>query len=67
MNKLAVKRARTKRMYTILMAERSFVRDVMERKVTPEVEAFTVEATRRSHQVRNAAFLNKFRKLPLAA
>lgn len=49
------------------MAEQKFVQEVLSRKVTPEVDAFTAAAVQRSHQARNAAFLNRFRRTSLAA
>lgn len=61
MSKTAAKRI-VKRAYVVRMAERSFVKEVLERKVTPEVEAFTAAASARSHSVRNAPFLSRFRK-----
>lgn len=67
MSKIAVKRAATRRSYTLRVAERAFVKQVLERKVTPAVEEFTAAASRRSHQARTAEFLNKFRKQSLAA
>lgn len=50
-----------RRAYADRMAELQFVREVLARKVTPEVEAFTAAAVQRSHQARSAAFLNRFR------
>lgn len=47
-------------------AEQRFVREVLSRKVTPEVDAFTAAAVQRSHQARSAAFLNRFRRTGLA-
>lgn len=67
MSKTTVKRALTMRSYTLRMAERTFVKQVLERKVTVEVEEFTAAASLRSHQARTAEFLNKFRKQPIAA
>jgi hypothetical protein len=67
MSKATVKREVTKRNYALRMAERTFVKQVLERKVTPDVEAFTAEASRRSNEVRTAHFLVKFRKHPTAA
>lgn len=67
MSKFAVKRAVTRRSHTLRVAERAFVKQVLERKVTPEVEEFTAAASRRSHQVRTASFLDKFRKQSIAA
>jgi hypothetical protein len=50
-----------RRTYTDRMAERQFVRELLTRKVTLEVEAFAVQASNRSHQVRHASFLERFR------
>ncbi len=54
----------TRRAYADRMAERQFVREVLARKVTPEVEASLAAAAQRSHQARNAAFLERFRCQP---
>lgn len=54
----------TRRAYADRMAERQFVREVLARKVTPEVEAFLAAAAQRSHQARNADFLERFRRQP---
>lgn len=67
MSKIAVKREVTRRSRALRVAERAFVKQVLERKVTAEVEEFTAAASRRSHQVRTAAFLDRFRKQPIAA
>lgn len=56
----------TRRTYADRMAERQFVREVLARKVTPEVEAFLAAAAQRSHQARNADFLNQIRRQPAA-
>lgn len=57
----------TRRAYADRMAERQFVREVLARKVTPEVEANLAAAALRSHQARNADFLERFRRQPDAA
>lgn len=62
MSKPAKRIAAPKHPFSGRVAQRAFVAQVMARKVTPEVVAFTQEATVRSHQVRTATFLEKFRK-----
>lgn len=56
-----MKTASSKRHNLERMAEKKFVQEVLSRKVTPEVEAFTAAAVQRSHQARSAAFLSRFR------
>jgi hypothetical protein len=56
-----------RRAYADRMAERQFVREVLARKATPEVEASLAAAAQRSHQARNAAFLERFRTKAVAA
>lgn len=53
-----------RRAYADRRAERQFVREVLARKVTPEVEANLAAAALRSHQARNANFLERFRRQP---
>lgn len=66
MSKVVSKRI-VQRPYTKRVAEREFVRAVLSRKVTPEVEAFTCAATERSRAVRTAPFLEQFRQHHAAA
>lgn len=61
MSKVVPKRI-VQRAYTKRVAEREFVRAVLSRRVTPEVEAFTHAATQRSRAVRSASFLDQFRQ-----
>lgn len=66
MNKVVSKRI-VQRAYSERVAERRFVRAVLSRKVTPEVEAFTSAATERSHAAHTAPFLDRFRRSNAAA
>lgn len=55
-----------RRVYADRMAEREFVRTVLSRRVTPEIEALSLASAQRSHRVRNAAFLDRFRPVATA-
>lgn len=52
----------TRRAHADRVAEREFVRVVLARKVTPEVEAFSAAAAQRTQAAMNAPFLARFRK-----
>lgn len=66
MSKVVSKRI-VQRAYAERVEERQFVREVLARRVTPEVEAFTCAATERSRAVRSAPFLERFRQHHAAA
>ncbi|MBP9149223.1 MAG: hypothetical protein KBG00_10625 [Rhodoferax sp.] len=57
----------TRRAYADRMAEREFVRSVLSRRITPEIEALSLASAQRSHRARNAAFLDRFRPAATAA
>lgn len=52
----------TRRAHADRVAEREFVRVVLARKVTTEVEAFSAAAAQRTQAAMNAPFLARFRK-----
>lgn len=51
-----------RRAYVARMAEREFVRAVMARKMTPEVEQSLAHGARQAQEAMSAPFLAKFRR-----
>lgn len=58
----AASKRMTRRAHADRVAEREFVRVVLARKVTTEVEAFSAAAAQRTQAAMNAPFLARFRK-----